>query len=187
MNAESQPSADEWAAGLAFAPMTLPEAREIADVWRYPEPYSFYDADADPEDYAELIDPEQWPEVFLAAHDSDGGLVGFVTGERLDDAEVDGADAVPDDDAAASEGAGSEIALGLRPDLTGGGRGLPFLRAGLERLSAAGLPGPVVLEVAAFNRRAVTVYERAGFRVLAEHDQETNGGVFPFLRMQRDA
>jgi [ribosomal protein S18]-alanine N-acetyltransferase len=39
--------------------MTAAEAHAVA-AWRYPGDYSFYDADADPDDLAELLDPTEW-------------------------------------------------------------------------------------------------------------------------------
>jgi len=38
---------ESWAQGLIFGPMTRDAARTIADTWKYPEPYHFYDATAD--------------------------------------------------------------------------------------------------------------------------------------------
>jgi ribosomal-protein-alanine N-acetyltransferase len=39
--------------------------------------------------------------------------------------------------------------------------------------------------VAAFNRRAITVYERAGFQEVERFDRVTNGGLHAFIRMAR--
>jgi len=44
---------------FAVAPMTEADARAVAG-WRYPGPYAFYDADQDPDDLAELLDPSEW-------------------------------------------------------------------------------------------------------------------------------
>jgi hypothetical protein len=43
--------------------------------WRYPEPYSFYDWDADPGDLAELLDPARRGDAW-AVEDAAGKLVG---------------------------------------------------------------------------------------------------------------
>jgi hypothetical protein len=40
--------------------------------------------------------------------------------------------------------------------------------------------------VAAFNRRAITVYERAGFHEIERFEHVTNGGLHAFIRMARD-
>ena len=41
------------------------------------------------------------------------------------------------------------------------------------------------LAVAAFNQRAITVYERAGFRQVERYEHFTNGGLHAFIRMAR--
>jgi [ribosomal protein S18]-alanine N-acetyltransferase len=144
-------------------PMTAADAEAVAS-WHYPGEYRFYDADQDPGDLAELLDPAQWGTRYFAA-DAAGRLAGYVVFKH-DDGEL-------------------ELGLGLRPDLTGRGHGAGFLdavlRAAAERYGAA----PPTLAVAAFNRRAITVYERAGFRAVERYLHATNGGVHAFIRMRR--
>jgi ribosomal-protein-alanine N-acetyltransferase len=149
-------------ARFAIRPMTEADARAIAE-WRYPGEYAFYDADADARDLAELLDPGRWGREYFAADDEAGGLAGFFVVKL--------------------RGAGKEIGLGLRPGLTGRGLGVAFLEAGL---AFAG-PGPFVLHVAAFNARAIKVYERAGFVAVDRYQHLTNGGLHPFIRMERSA
>jgi ribosomal-protein-alanine N-acetyltransferase len=43
------------------------------------------------------------------------------------------------------------------------------------------------LKVAAFNQRAIRVYERVGFTPVREFVQQTNGGDWAFLEMTRPA
>ena len=83
-------------------------------------------------------------------------------------------------------GRAAEIGLGLRPDLTGRGLGESFVRACLRFASAALGAQRYTLAVAALNRRAITVYERAGFREAGRFEHHTNGGVHAFIRMTRD-
>jgi ribosomal-protein-alanine N-acetyltransferase len=91
--------------------MTSRDADVIAS-WRYPPPYSFYDADQDPADLAELLDPAQWGRHYFAADDADGRLAGFFAFKH-----------------AAGD---AEVGLGLRPALTGMGLGQAFMDAGLR-------------------------------------------------------
>ncbi len=150
-----------------FEPMSEPHARAVAG-WRYDPPYDFYDWEADPEDLAELLDPARREGRCFAVLDERGDLVGFFAFFRRE------RDAI-------------EVGLGLRPDLTGRGLGLPFLLAGLEFARGRYAPARFRLAVAAFNRRAICVYERADFRRGEFCPHRTNGGEHEFLRMERPA
>lgn len=146
--------------------MDIQSAREIADLWRYPAPYDFYDAAADPEDYSEFVTPEKWPAEFQKALRG-GELVGFYS--------------------LWLSGGGAEIALGLRPDLTGRGLGEPFVRACVRDVDAKLPTGShLKLGVAAFNQRAISVYERVGFIATRSYMQATNGGHYEFIEMTLD-
>jgi hypothetical protein len=84
---------------FVIRPMTATVACAVA-TWRYPGEYSFYDADADPDDLAELLDPAEWGRCYFAADDlADHTLSGFLMVKLT--------------------GPVAEIGLGLRPDLTG--------------------------------------------------------------------
>ena len=107
--------------------------------WRYAPPYDFYDGDQE-----EPLDPER----YFAVRD-DGELIGFYYYERV--------------------GGALDYGLGLRPDRTGRGRGLDFFRGGLEFARERYRPSLIRLHVAAFNERAIKVYERAGFREVGRH------------------
>ncbi|WP_035767886.1 GNAT family N-acetyltransferase [Arthrobacter castelli] len=146
--------------------MTRAASHEIADNWKYPVPFDFYDATADPEDYEEFVTCDLWPEVFQQVRFR-GALIGFFAAQPVRD------------------GAAYEINLGLRPDLTGKGAGPSFLNAVLTWLGAHGYPLRTVLSVAAFNTRAIKAYQAAGFTIVREFPQETNGGVHDFIEMER--
>lgn len=130
--------------------ITAVDAERISR-WRYPEPYATYDGD--PASVAGLLEPRY---DYHAVTGPDGVLVGYFcfgvdatvpTGRRLGLYTEDALD----------------IGLGMRPDLTGQGRGFDFVRAGLSFARGAYAPPAFRLTVAAFNRRAIRVYERAGF------------------------
>lgn len=144
--------------------MTQDEAEAIAG-WRYQPPYDFYNTAADARDFAELLDPEQRGDRYFAARNAAGELIGYF--EFGSEAGVVG------------------VGLGLRPDLTGRGLGLAFLEQGLDFARKRFAPTGFKLSVAAFNTRAITVYERSGFVVTRRFTHETNGGLFPFIEMER--
>src|SRR5215212_1596350 len=149
--------------------MSQRQARAVA-AWRYDPPYDFYDAVADPEDLAELLDPVQREgrDFAVLSDPSDlSDLVGFFMFKH--------------------EGDIVEVGLGLRPDLTGRGLGLSFLLSSLEFARGRYAPARFRLAVAAFNQRAIRVYERAGFRRGESYPHCTNGGQHEFLRIERPA
>ncbi len=117
-------------------------AEVIAELerWAYEPPYDFYDGRGE-----SILDADR----FYGAFDEAGALVGHYYFEPQGDVLVYG--------------------LGLRPDLTGRGLGLEFFRAGLEFGRERFRPERIVLSVAAFNERAIKVYERAGFEVRGRH------------------
>jgi len=150
-----------------FRPLTQADAEAIA-LWHYPEPFSFYDWAEDPGDLAELLDPALRGDAYHAVEDAAGDLIGFFSFKRRDPGTV-------------------EIGLGLRPERTGQGLGGAFIEAGLDYGRARFDAEQWTLSVATFNRRAITVYERAGFAAARAYMHRTNGGDWEFLEMQRPA
>jgi [ribosomal protein S18]-alanine N-acetyltransferase len=146
--------------------MTQSDAEAIAG-WRYEPPYDFYDANSDERDLAELLDAGLRGEKYFAAHDEHGDLIGFFAFTTHDGV--------------------VNVGVGLRPDLTGLGLGLPFLERGLDFARGRFAPSGFRLTVAEFNRRAIIVYERAGFVATRSFPHDTNGGTFQFVEMECSA
>jgi RimJ/RimL family protein N-acetyltransferase len=117
-------------------------AADFADMatWRYKPPCDFYDSDPGP-----VLNPER----FFAVLDEAGRLVGHYYFEQKGDV--------------------LEYGIGLRPELTGQGLGLDLFVEGLAFGREKFAPTAITLGVAAFNERAITVYERAGFRETGRH------------------
>ena len=147
--------------------MSQADAEAIAG-WRYPDEYSFYDSSSDPGDLAEVLDPQVRAAEYVAVHSSEGALIGFFQYKR-------------------PHGSRLEIGLGLHPEWTGRGLGGSFLEAGLEYARRRFAADEFTLSVAAFNRRAITVYERAGFAVVRVYKHWTNGRDWEFIEMHRPA
>lgn len=146
--------------------MSQADAVAIA-AWQYPPPYSFYDSTADAEDAALLLDAKRREGRYFSALDVNRELSGFFEFQVKGDIVI--------------------VGLGLRPDLTGRGLGGEFVEAGLAFARERFRPVRFRLSVAAFNERAIKVYERAGFTSTRTFDHETNGGVFRFVEMERPA
>ncbi|WP_079528497.1 GNAT family N-acetyltransferase [Halobacillus hunanensis] len=149
---------------IQFHPITQDEAEEVVE-WHYQGEYSFYDMKEGKEDYEEFIDPEQRSKHTHSAW-RDGELIGFLTNTPVDVDTID-------------------IGLGMHPDLTGKGEGQLFLRKGLQFVYENYAPLKITLSVAVFNKRAIKVYERAGFAVVKSFQQPTNGSIYEFVKMEK--
>jgi ribosomal-protein-alanine N-acetyltransferase len=150
-----------------FRSMSQADAEAIAD-WHYPEPFSFYNWAADPNDLAELLDPTVRDDGYFAVEDEDGSLIGFFHFKTL-------------------HGTRLELGLGLHPGRTGQGLGKSFVEAGLHFGRKRCAPREFTLSDASFNRRAISVYERVGFSAVRVFSHWTNGAEWEFIEMERPA
>lgn len=144
---------------MHISKMAQSEVLEIADRWKYDGEYAFYDMTADPEDYQEIISPELRGDRYFSVFDRDT-LIGFFCVEQ------------------------GELGLGLRPDLTGQGRGGAFLAEILDFVRENYEFEKIRLSVASFNQRAIKVYKRAGFTETGFAEIPTNGGIYEFTLME---
>ena len=142
--------------GLCLCEMKETAARDIAE-WRYPPEYSMYDFSGYEEEEKQLFNGLHFP--VYEKEIGEFALVGFVSVGPA--AQVVGRSSrkIYEDESA------TDIGLGLRPDLCGQGKGLGLR---LVELAVAFVKSEfpddnVRLTVAAQNKRAVKVYERAGF------------------------
>ena len=135
--------------------MTQKQAETIAFTWHYEDEYSFYDLEADQEDLEEFLDGERRGSSVFAVLEEDE-LVAFLSVNTVEPETVD-------------------IGLGMRPDLTGKGKGEEFMKAGIVFIQSEWKPKKINLSVASFNERAIKVYEKAGFIKVGTFMQETNG------------
>jgi len=71
-----------------------------------------------------------------------------------------------------------DIGLGLRPEMCGKNMGLSFLCKGLDFAREFYKTSNFRLTVAAFNQRAIKVYQRAGFCISQEVTHVISGGKF---------
>ncbi|MFI3634279.1 GNAT family N-acetyltransferase [Streptococcus parauberis] len=145
-------------------PMTQESAEIIAKDWLYPAPYDFYNLAADPEDYAEMIDPKLRQNSYFQVI-RNGILFGFASFE-INDKEL-------------------EIGLGMAPKWTGQSHGKDFLRTIEDYTKANYSCDTLVLNVAAFNSRAISLYTNSGYKKIETFKQTTNGADFDFIRMEK--
>jgi [ribosomal protein S18]-alanine N-acetyltransferase len=139
-------------------------AREILQ-WQYESPYVLYNNELNDEGLKELLDG-----TYLAVVDENNQLTGYYcTGKNA---------LVP---AGMEYGAYTEnmidIGLGLKPELTGVGRGRSFFTFILQNIERANIEClPLRLTVASFNQRAIKLYENVGF--ITQQSFESNGISF---------
>lgn len=145
-----------------LVPMTT-EFAERVDGWRCDPPSDFYDLCADPDDREAFLDSDGWAHTRTVLEGD--SLVGFFQFDPKPGA--------------------VEVGLGMAPAETG--RGWAFVTAGLEYAEERYAPEQFVLCVAAFNERAIAVYERWGFDRVETFEQATDGGAYEFVRMARPA
>src|SRR6185312_3551614 len=109
-----------------FTPITEAEARAIS-TWRYEGPYAVYNTPEEDREAAvhEMLDLRS--PYFAARDESDESdeMVGFFAyGSAAEVGEYGAPHLI-------SDGGILSVGLGLRPNLTGHGRGLPYVEAGL--------------------------------------------------------
>ena len=160
---------------FTLKPITPRDARAISR-WRYEGPYSIYNGD--PTSVDSLLQPRLR---YHSVYDECGDLVGyFCFGE---DARVSAGKRL----GVYGREVALDIGLGMRPDLTGRGLGEEFVHAGLRFAREVYSPRAFRLTVAAFNRRAIRVYERTGFETTETFGAPTRGGGRQWLLMRREA
>lgn len=154
---------------FSLRPMRWRDARQITR-WRYPAPYDIYDLNTADMILVLFLHP-LWRLAgvahFCAVCDEQGDLAGMFQFMR--------------------KGSTVEIGLALRPEHTGQGLGLDFVRAGLAYGAWRFGPTAFQLDVAAFNERARRVYERAGFRAVRTMPKRIGDQTLDTLEMVRDA
>ncbi|WP_445342639.1 GNAT family N-acetyltransferase [Bifidobacterium sp. ESL0827] len=149
-----------------IAHLTQANADQIARKWHYGGQYSFYDMENDLEDLEEIITPKLRGDKYYQVVDDQDELVGYFCLERLSEVKV-------------------EVGLGLRPDLTGHGLGLNFVKGIGEFIQNNFNYRIIVLSVASFNKRAIKVYQGAGFKITGSKMQKSNDGVYEFLNLSK--
>jgi RimJ/RimL family protein N-acetyltransferase len=158
--------------GFVFTPMDEAAAQTIVG-WRYPAPYDIYNMDFEELDEVVefFVDPEN---SYYSISDATGELVAFCCFGH--DAQVPGADYSAD---------ALDIGLGVRPDLTGQGRGAVFSAAVVDFAQRAFAPTSLRVTIAAFNLRARRAWEKVGFQLTQTFDKEMSNE--PFWVLVRDA
>ncbi|BFH68441.1 MAG: GNAT family N-acetyltransferase [Paenibacillus dendritiformis] len=158
---------------LRYFPMTEDYASIIAN-WTYDEPYSLYSMDGDEDTIAEFMNGD-----YFYALDNENVLIGYIcTGSS---ARVPGGY----DIGIYGQETYLDFGLGLHPEFTGKGMGAGFVTSSLEFIRERYQTTDIQLVVAAFNERAIKVYERAGFAKGPLFRSKVGDGEVEFMAMKR--
>lgn len=136
--------------------------------WRYEPPYDIYNLDsADEEDIKFFLDSQNG---YYSLTNEQGELVAYCCFGL--DGQVPGGDYSLD---------ALDIGLGVRPDLTGQGRGSLFVNAVLDFAQEMFAPAAFRVTIAEFNERALRVWQKAGFRPVQTFQRKLAGMAFVVL------
>ena len=154
---------------ITFRPLDEVNAREIA-CWRYDAPYDIYNLGDTDDAIQYAIDPHN---AFHSMRDEAGNLIGFCSFGS--DGQVPGGDYSAE---------ALDIGMGIRPGLTGQGRGSDFVAAVLDFARCAFKAKRLRVTIAAFNQRAMRVWEQNGFQRVQTFRKE--GSDREFIILTRD-
>lgn len=154
-----------------ITPMTRPLAQQISH-WKYEGEYALYSFTPDEETMAELMDGSYF------ACQQDGALIGyfcFGASARIP---------LQPHEATAYEPDLLDFGLGMDPALCGQGRGSSFMQAGLAFAQEKFQTSNFRLAVAAFNQRAIHLYQKMGFVRCCQVHHRFSGQMFEIMTMQ---
>lgn len=153
---------------IVFRPMDETAASAIVQ-WKYEPPYEVYNFSLeDREDFIRyLVEPEN---ALYGMFAEDGDLIGFCGFGK--DGQVPGGDYTSE---------ALDIGMGIRPDLTGQGKGSEYVEAVLDFGRRAFQSAKLRVTIAEFNLRARRVWEKAGFQTMETFYREGKEQQFVIL------
>lgn len=152
--------------------MSENHAKEIS-AWTYNEPYSIYDGDGSEEFIKELMDGS-----YFSVVDENDDPIGYYCFGVSAQVPAGKQYQVYDDVGFI------DVGLGMRPDLCGKGNGYVFFINGLKFAENEFSSKKFRLTVAAFNERAIKLYEKIGFIKTVTFVRELSDGNTTFLVME---
>jgi sigma-B regulation protein RsbU (phosphoserine phosphatase) len=155
---------------LSFFPIDEPAAREIV-TWQYEPPYDIYNLEDIETSIQYALDPQN---NFYTMRTENGELAGFCSFGL--DGQVPGGDYTDD---------ALDIGMGIRPDLTGQGKGADFVLAVLNFARSKFAPRQFRVTIAAFNQRAQQVWKKNGFTPIQDFTHQASQREF--IVFTRDA
>jgi len=152
---------------FTFRPIDLSSARAILS-WQYESPYDFYN---DSEEDADLLQNILHPHNSIyRITDKNDELMAYCSFGQ--DAQVPGGD---------YQDEALDVGMGIRPDLTGQGKGVEYANAVLKFAGSLFRPRAFRVTIAAFNKRAIRVWQKLGFKQQQLFERESDRTQFVVL------
>ena len=141
-------------------------ALRIANEWRYPGEYSFYNMNQNQDNYAEFISSQERGNHYWQVTVS-GVLIGFFEVKPT------------------NKRGNYELKFGMVPASTGQGYGQSFVETVIDFVRAHFHVSELRMNIAKFNIRAQRVSLALGFTITRHYQQQTNGHNSQFVEMKR--
>ena len=154
-----------------FSPINEDDARKILS-WRYEKPYEFYNPDSSEIEASvqEFLDPNN---AYYSITNSNNELVAHCCFGM--EARVNGGDYSVE---------ALDIGLGMRPDLTRRGLALRAMDAILNFGRATFAPNLFRVTVAEFNKQALRICDKAGFKEIQRFKRKQDSRFFLVLTLE---
>ncbi|MBP2028599.1 RimJ/RimL family protein N-acetyltransferase [Acetoanaerobium pronyense] len=141
--------------------------------WTYKEPYNIYNGNRNEEFIEELLNGS-----YFSVIDEKYKIVGFYCFGNAAQVPIGKQYQAYDDINFL------DIGLGMRPDLCGSGEGYDFFLEGIRFAENKFLSKKFRLTVASFNKRAIRLYERIGFKKTVTFERKNLDDSMIFLVME---
>ncbi|WP_121964497.1 GNAT family N-acetyltransferase [Myroides sp. N17-2] len=153
---------------LFFEVMTQDEALDIAYNWKYEGELSFYNMTSDEEDLNNFLDENaRGQNTFSVRTSREKEIIAYFYYYLVDNNTA-------------------EIVLAINPLYLNKGYGREIILYVEEALGERKGVAKISVAVAAFNNKCKDFYECLGFKKVGEFNNQTNGGVFTFLKMEKN-
>ena len=148
--------------------MNIAHAKQIA-TWKYKDEYKFYSSENTKESMDEMMDG-----TYYSVCNKDE-LVGFICFGR--NATIEEGNEIQ----AYNNETYTDFGLGMKPDLCGKGLGLEFVTNSMRFAKKYLGIRKLRLTVASFNKRAIKVYQRAGFKEICSFIRKSDNVEFKVM------
>jgi RimJ/RimL family protein N-acetyltransferase len=149
------------------------DSKEIAKIianWKYPKPYDIYNMNGEEDAINEILTEDYYSYIYK------NNIIGYFCFGKSARVPTDKAEIYKNDEYL-------DIGIGMNPKLCGEGRGYDFFGKALKAAYEIYEKKKYRLTVAEFNKRAIKVYQKHGFRKENEFVRENDNNNVKFITM----